>query len=240
MTDHHDEYGDILRRALHAEADTVVPAADGLERIRSRIAEQKPRFGSGRLGSGRLGWPWSGSSWSVSSWLGSSWPAGGWVRPAMAGAAALAIAGVVVSAPSTVNSFMSAGRNPAEQTSHGQSGTSGAVQPGESAEPSAESPPPRRTSAIQATAPHPVTTSPEGRGCSDGTGEAASPNPSASAPARDTPTCPSPVTAAPTIPVVTTPPPPPAEPPPPSPGPEDTQTPPTTDREPDPQPAPSP
>ncbi|WP_285694862.1 hypothetical protein [Actinomadura sp. NBRC 104412] len=45
-TDPHDEHGDILRRALHAEADKVIPGADGLEKIRARIEERsRPRFG---------------------------------------------------------------------------------------------------------------------------------------------------------------------------------------------------
>jgi hypothetical protein len=229
MTDHHDEYGDILRRALHAEASSVVPAADGLERIRSRIAEQKPRPGFGRLGR---------------SWSGFSWFTSGWVRPAMAGAAALAIAGVIVSGPPTINNIMSAGRkNPTEQISHGESSTSGAVQPGESGEPSEDRPPPRRTATLQATAPRPVTASPDGQACApDGTGEAASPNPSTSPTPQDTSGCQPPVTTAPTVPAVTAtpPPPPPAEPPPPSSGPEDTPSTPTNDRVPDPQPASSP
>ncbi|MEO3868357.1 hypothetical protein ABGB18_05950 [Nonomuraea sp. B12E4] len=37
MTQPPDEYGDVLRRALRAEADTVVPSPDGLEIIRARI-----------------------------------------------------------------------------------------------------------------------------------------------------------------------------------------------------------
>lgn len=40
MTDSPDEYGDILRRALRAEADAVVPSPDGLQIIRARIEER--------------------------------------------------------------------------------------------------------------------------------------------------------------------------------------------------------
>ncbi|MBB2912159.1 outer membrane biosynthesis protein TonB [Streptosporangium becharense] len=37
MTDSPDEYGELLRRALNAEANSVVPSPDGLEIIRARI-----------------------------------------------------------------------------------------------------------------------------------------------------------------------------------------------------------
>ncbi|HEY9523265.1 MAG TPA: hypothetical protein VIR33_08495 [Thermopolyspora sp.] len=43
MTDSPDEYGEILRRALRAEADTVVPSPEGLEIIRARIEQRGPR-----------------------------------------------------------------------------------------------------------------------------------------------------------------------------------------------------
>jgi len=35
-----DEYGELLRRALRAEADSVVPSPDGLEIIRGRIDQR--------------------------------------------------------------------------------------------------------------------------------------------------------------------------------------------------------
>ncbi len=41
MTDPEAEYGERLRRALHAAADSVAPSGDGLERIRSRIAHER-------------------------------------------------------------------------------------------------------------------------------------------------------------------------------------------------------
>ncbi|GIH77550.1 hypothetical protein [Planobispora longispora] len=37
MTDAPDEYGELLRRVLSAEADSVVPSPDGLEIIRARV-----------------------------------------------------------------------------------------------------------------------------------------------------------------------------------------------------------
>ena len=51
MTEPEAEYGERLRRALHAAADSVVPSGDGLERIRSRIAHKPARdsFGLGLL-----------------------------------------------------------------------------------------------------------------------------------------------------------------------------------------------
>ncbi|SDG95929.1 hypothetical protein [Nonomuraea jiangxiensis] len=43
MTRPPDEYGDVLRRALRAEADAVVPSPDGLEIIRARIERRGVR-----------------------------------------------------------------------------------------------------------------------------------------------------------------------------------------------------
>ncbi|CNE17371.1 Uncharacterised protein [Mycobacterium tuberculosis] len=89
-TDPHDEHGEILRRALHAEADTVNPAGDGLERIRARIADgQSRRFGLGRyLGPARFGL----DRFTV-----------GWARPVLAVAAAVLIAALGVTAPQTMS-----------------------------------------------------------------------------------------------------------------------------------------
>jgi hypothetical protein len=36
-----DTHGDALRQALHAEADAVVPAPDGLDRIRVRVTRRR-------------------------------------------------------------------------------------------------------------------------------------------------------------------------------------------------------
>ncbi|SEL69723.1 hypothetical protein [Nonomuraea pusilla] len=43
MTQPPDEYGELLRRALRAEADAVVPSPDGLEIIRTRIERRGVR-----------------------------------------------------------------------------------------------------------------------------------------------------------------------------------------------------
>ncbi|MFC4059455.1 hypothetical protein ACFOWE_14200 [Planomonospora corallina] len=53
MTDSPDEYGELLRRVLSAEADSVVPSPDGLEIIRGRIE---------RRGLRRLAWWRAGAS----------------------------------------------------------------------------------------------------------------------------------------------------------------------------------
>jgi hypothetical protein len=88
-TDPHDEHGEILRRALHAEADSVNPAGDGLERIRARIADgQGRRFGLGRFGPARFGF----DRFTVT-----------WARPVLAVAAAVLIAGLGVTAPRTID-----------------------------------------------------------------------------------------------------------------------------------------
>jgi hypothetical protein len=80
MTDPLDAYGDALRRALHAEADPVVPAPDGLERIRTRIDERQHRFG----------WVWFTETWG---------------RPAIALGAAVFIALVAISATPAINAI---------------------------------------------------------------------------------------------------------------------------------------
>ncbi|MGI5203116.1 hypothetical protein ACQEU6_16265 [Spirillospora sp. CA-108201] len=88
-TDPHDEHGEILRRALHAEADSVNPAGDGLERIRARVADgRRRRFGLGRLGPARFGF----DRFTVN-----------WARPLLAVAAAVLIAGLGVTAPQTID-----------------------------------------------------------------------------------------------------------------------------------------
>ncbi|MCP9971348.1 hypothetical protein LUX57_44700 [Actinomadura madurae] len=88
-TDPHDEHGEILRRALHAEADSVNPAGDGLERIRARIADgQGRRFGFGRFGPARFGF----DRFTVN-----------WARPVLAVAAAVVIAALGVTAPQTID-----------------------------------------------------------------------------------------------------------------------------------------
>ncbi|MFG2086737.1 MULTISPECIES: hypothetical protein [unclassified Spirillospora] len=88
-TDPHDEHGEILRRALNAEADSVNPAGDGLERIRARIADGSGRrFGLGRFAPARFGF----DRFTVN-----------WARPVLAVAAAVAVAGLGVTAPQTID-----------------------------------------------------------------------------------------------------------------------------------------
>ncbi|WP_242901662.1 hypothetical protein [Actinomadura terrae] len=88
--DPHDEHGEILRRALHAEADAVSPVGDGLERIRARIADGggRRRFGLERFGG---------------AWLGPNRFAVNWTRPVLAVAAAVAVAGIGMTAPQTID-----------------------------------------------------------------------------------------------------------------------------------------
>jgi hypothetical protein len=84
MTDPFDEYGDLLRRTLHTEADGIMPAPDGLDRIRGKIAERQRRFG----------WNWFTASW---------------VRPAVAAGMALGLTLLAVSAPPAIQQITSAG-----------------------------------------------------------------------------------------------------------------------------------
>ncbi|MCW2883764.1 MAG: hypothetical protein QOE54_724 [Streptosporangiaceae bacterium] len=99
MTDPFDEYGEILRRALHAEADSVMPAPDGLERIRERIGDRHraPMAGPSR--------PWR---------LRRGWFSESWARPLLAAGAAAFVALLAVSAPPAIHGITSAGdRGPA-------------------------------------------------------------------------------------------------------------------------------
>ncbi|WP_051467036.1 hypothetical protein [Actinomadura oligospora] len=104
----HDEHGELLRRALHAEAERVTPSADGLERIRALVAErERRRF------PGRAGWDWFTANWT---------------RPVLAVGAAVAIAGLGVSAPQTFDLIQSpmGNDNPFSKGHHGTQGGTGA------------------------------------------------------------------------------------------------------------------
>ncbi|POM24332.1 hypothetical protein BTM25_29610 [Actinomadura rubteroloni] len=104
-TDRDDELGEILRRALQAEAEGVEPSGDGLERVRERVAERRLR---------RFGVPWL---------------AGGWVRPAIAVAAAVAVAGFgVTAAPQTIGFIQAGMSGPAK---HGGNAVRDGVVPGQ-------------------------------------------------------------------------------------------------------------
>lgn len=82
MTEPFDEYGDRLRRALHAEADAVVPSPEGLDQIRTKISKRREQ---------RL------------------WFALPWLRPVMAVAAALFIAVAAVSTTPAIRNFVQTG-----------------------------------------------------------------------------------------------------------------------------------
>ena len=158
MTDGRDEYGEILRRALHAEAETVVPAADGLDRIRARVKEQPPRFG-----------------WS--------WFTAGWARPAMAGAAAVIIAAVAVSAPPAISTIVGVGgKGTPEQggRSQGQVSDSMTGSPANSAPPQIAGAPTRSPEGSSTTASMPA--QPGGPGCGEQSVETAASSPGAESP----------------------------------------------------------
>jgi hypothetical protein len=94
MTEPFDEYGERLRRVLHAEAEAVTPSPEGLELIRGKIAKkQERRFGA----------------WFTSPWL----------RPLAAVAAAVVIAGVAVSATPALKTFVQTGHFSPEDRSNG-------------------------------------------------------------------------------------------------------------------------
>ncbi len=116
----YEEHGDLLRRALHAEADSIMPAPDGLERIRSKIGERERRFG----------WTWFTASW---------------VRPAAAAGFALGLTFVAVSAPPAIQQITSAGDQSSapHQTSQQASHQSEIGSPASSSYPVQPAPPPR-------------------------------------------------------------------------------------------------
>src|SRR5215472_2612034 len=67
----HSEQEEILRRALHAVADTIEPAADGLERIRERLSQPRPLA----------------VAWLMAGWTGLAQPLLLRMEPVLAGAA---------------------------------------------------------------------------------------------------------------------------------------------------------
>lgn len=82
MTEPFDEYGDRLRRVLHAEAEAVVPSPEGLENIRAKIDKQRER---------RL--------WFVRPWL----------RPLAAVSAAIVLSIIAVPATAAFKNFVQTG-----------------------------------------------------------------------------------------------------------------------------------
>jgi hypothetical protein len=112
-----DEYGERLRRALHAEAEAVTPSAEGLERIRTKINQRHER---------RAGW----ISYSAP-----------WLRPLAAVTAALAVCLVAVSVTPALANFVQTGHfSPDSGGGDGSTATNdgrshGQVLPGQSSAP---------------------------------------------------------------------------------------------------------
>src|SRR5689334_18828685 len=92
-----DEHGEILRRALHAEAEAVTPSPEGLERIRTKINKRHER---------RLGF------------LAYSSP---WLRPLAAVTAALAVCFAAVSVTPALANFVQTGHFSLDSGSDGGS-----------------------------------------------------------------------------------------------------------------------
>lgn len=132
MTEPFDEYGDRLRRALHAEAGAVVPSPEGLEQIRTKIGERADR--------------------RFVTWL-----AAPWLRPLAAAAAAACLAIVAVSATPALKTFVQTGHfNSGTRHDGGTTGidgkyTGGAVVPPGSPRPGPVAPP--RPAAVASTTP---------------------------------------------------------------------------------------
>jgi hypothetical protein len=96
-----DEYGERLRRALHAEAEAVTPSPEGLERIRTKISKRRER---------RLGYFISAP----------------WLRPLAAVAAALFVCVITVSATPALKNFVQTGHfSPDSGNGDGNSSTTG-------------------------------------------------------------------------------------------------------------------
>jgi hypothetical protein len=93
-----DDFSEVLRRALHAEAESVMPAPDALDRIRARTAA-KPR------------WSWFLTDWS---------------KPLLAAAAAVLMGAAVFSGgPAAIERISSVGQNSkAEQAARQKSASS--------------------------------------------------------------------------------------------------------------------
>ncbi|MBO2446556.1 hypothetical protein J4573_05605 [Actinomadura barringtoniae] len=181
-TDPHEEHGEILRRALNAEADTVIPSVDGLDQIRARIEQRRQR---------RFGWAWFTA---------------GWARPILAVGAAVAIAGVGVSAPQTFNLISPAGNKgpsadqrhqPGDGSTEGEQGRPGGTQAG--------SPPGASPSGTNSSSESPVTISsspspsctpaPAKHGGGSPSKTTTAPSPGATVPGTAATPCPSPSTS---------------------------------------------
>lgn len=107
MTHPDDEYGEIIRRALHAEADAVMPGGDGLDRIRTRITEREVRRYGALHGDLRA---WFRSVLAQLADLRfAGWLTETWMRSAVTVGVALIAVGLAVSAPQTLDRITSTG-----------------------------------------------------------------------------------------------------------------------------------
>ncbi|MCO6006334.1 hypothetical protein NE236_15185 [Actinoallomurus purpureus] len=100
MTEPFDEYGERLRRVLHAEAEAVTPSPEGLEQIRGKISKKRER---------RFG----------------AWFAIPWLRPLAAVAAAIVVAGAAVSATPALKTFVQTGHFSPEDRQDGGTSVAG-------------------------------------------------------------------------------------------------------------------
>jgi hypothetical protein len=107
MTHNQDDFSERLRRALHAAADPVEPAGDGLDRIRSRVGRPRPalaaRIMEGYSAAARLalgGWDsfmmWLRELPGAAGKLSREVPATRWARAHVAVAAALGVVALIV------------------------------------------------------------------------------------------------------------------------------------------------
>src|SRR5262249_52142842 len=111
------EFGEFLRRELHAAADQLEPRPDGLERIRARVSSG-PAYAS-KHAAARVGFlAGMARRWNAARGGQDAQGAGerqqrdrryGWLRPAMAAACAVFAIGVALSVPPLRQAFVSLG-----------------------------------------------------------------------------------------------------------------------------------
>ena len=124
MTDPEAEYGERIRRALHAAADGVVPSTDGLERIRAKIAQKPARD---RLGLGMF----LGLGLLTSAARERLRASGGWLRPVAATAGAmLVLAAAILGVPELCHSVAGRISSLVQESSPQSAASHQAVAPG--------------------------------------------------------------------------------------------------------------
>jgi len=178
-----DEYGDRLRRALHAEAEAVTPSAEGLERIRSKITTRDERR-------------WGFFSYSAP-----------WLRPFAAVAAAIAVCFAAVSVTPALANFVQTGHfstdtgNDGDNSSAKNGHSQGEVVPSDSSSPAPSGSPTPTSSHSPDTGKHVV----NGSTCPSGENTVTPSAAPSSAPPAPTPqiTCQAPPEGDPVLPPVT-------------------------------------